>query len=414
MKTNELRWKFGSALLVVLAVAASLAAGFGSCAVEASVEPSVVVDVTQWIYLTPGVPVDGANGVRTTTLVFSKSIAAFTDNLNFNAGRSALAELFTFSYENGETVPAVRATALVKAAEGVYILTVTNVPKLEIGGKVLVTINTPGITPATRVWLLNEEPVEPELGHIATLLEFRFRKQDNSSLDSDVLAQIDQQQRTVAVLVPYGTPLGALTPTLTLNPGSRSSQVGENDFSNPPVSYTITAEDGITENEYLVTVETAEELTEPPVIDQMITGISLDFITAPVSGENPSPALFGLGQTTTIPFESEKWTAVLIWSIDDNYIDDEQFGVFDTLYTHRDSFWGGAVYTATVVLSAKPGFTFNGVLANSLSYSDYGHTTPADNEHGQITNIAGSGNTLMVTIVFPATAEDRAGFGFEV
>jgi hypothetical protein len=422
-KAKVLPWRFGRAPFAVLVFAGAFAAGLGACAVEASVEPSVAVDVgTQWIHLIPGVPVDNSNGIRTTelTLVFSKSIAVFTDDLNFNAGRGALAALFTFTPANGEaggeegTPTKLQATALLKNAEGVYILSVSNVPKDDRGGEVLVTINAPGITPPSQVWRLDEQPVAPALGHIASLTEFRFKALDNAAfLSADVVGRIDQQLKTVAVTVPAETPLGDLTPALTLNPGS--SAEGGTDFTAPSVIFTVTAEDGITEAVYFVTVTAEDEPSTAPDSGtvQVITdsGELYLIIGAPECGKVPFPSLMGHEQITSMPFETAQYTGVVIWSIDANSINGKERGVFDTNYGQYDNFWSGAVYTATVVLAAKPGYTFTGVTANAFAYSSYGHTAPADNEDGQITNPVGSGSTLTVTIVFPVTEEDMAEIG---
>jgi uncharacterized repeat protein (TIGR02543 family) len=58
------------------------------------------------------------------------------------------------------------------------------------------------------------------------------------------------------------------------------------------------------------------------------------------------------------------------------------------------NFAPSTIYQATINLTAKTGYTFAGVGADSFSHD--GAET--------VTNVAGSGNTLTVTIVFPATA----------
>jgi hypothetical protein len=399
-KIKVLPWGFGSALLVVLVFAGALVAGLGSCEVAASLEPSATSTAdgdTRWIRLIPDVPVDGSDGIRTTklTLIFSKSVAAFTDYLNLNTGRDALAKLFTFSYQNGE-LP--YATAFTKDGEGVYILTVSNVPKDDSGGDVTVTIKTSGITPPTQVWRLDAQPAAPVLGHIALLIEFRFKAVDNPALSADVVGRIDQQLKTVAVVVPAETPLGDLTPDITLYQGGSSE--GGTDFTASPVTFTITAEDGITQSEYLVTVTAEDASSTPPETDtvHMITDLELGlFITAPETGEAPVPALQGPGQISSVPFETEQYTGVVVWTNNDT-----SYGVF-----YEDKFDWGFYYTATVVLAAKTGYTFTGVTANSCTYNAYDHTQP---NNGQITNPAGSGSTLIITIAFPLT-EDTAEVG---
>lgn len=56
-------------------------------------------------------------------------------------------------------------------------------------------------------------------------------------------------------------------------------------------------------------------------------------------------------------------------------------------------FLGNTAYTATVTLTAAPGYTFSGVAQNAFTYTG-----------ATVTNPTGSGNTMTVTIVFPATA----------
>ncbi|GBU27104.1 hypothetical protein R84B8_00627 [Treponema sp. R8-4-B8] len=65
---------------------------------------------------------------------------------------------------------------------------------------------------------------------------------------------IDETAKTIGVTVPYGTEINALTPTVT-HTGASYSPTGAQDFTNS-VTYTVTAEDGSTQN-YAVTVTIA-------------------------------------------------------------------------------------------------------------------------------------------------------------
>ena len=56
-------------------------------------------------------------------------------------------------------------------------------------------------------------------------------------------------------------------------------------------------------------------------------------------------------------------------------------------------FLGGTSYTAHVSLTAKPGYTFSGLGANSFSFAG-----------ASVTHAAGSGNTLSAAVTFPTTA----------
>ncbi|XOQ48503.1 MAG: hypothetical protein ACFWUM_06240 [Eubacteriales bacterium] len=58
-----------------------------------------------------------------------------------------------------------------------------------------------------------------------------------------------------------------------------------------------------------------------------------------------------------------------------------------------EKFLGGTVYTATITLTAKPGYTFSSLGANSFTLTGA----------SSVTHDAGSGNTLTVTVTFPST-----------
>ncbi|MEP0114966.1 T9SS type A sorting domain-containing protein [Reichenbachiella sp.] len=69
-------------------------------------------------------------------------------------------------------------------------------------------------------------------------------------------ATIDRTNHTVAIEVANGTNVTSLEPTITLSAGAEFSPSGVQDFS-VPVSYTITGEDGITTQDWIVTVTEA-------------------------------------------------------------------------------------------------------------------------------------------------------------
>ncbi|MEQ9425104.1 MAG: MBG domain-containing protein, partial [Cyclobacteriaceae bacterium] len=68
-------------------------------------------------------------------------------------------------------------------------------------------------------------------------------------------ATIDPDNHTVSIEVPFGTVVTGLMPTVGVSPGATVSPVSEQstDFTNP-ATYTVTAEDGSTTQEYVVTV----------------------------------------------------------------------------------------------------------------------------------------------------------------
>ena len=69
-------------------------------------------------------------------------------------------------------------------------------------------------------------------------------------------ATVDNGAGTVAVSVPYGTDRSTLAPTITVSDGATVSPVSgaTADFSSGSVAYTVTAEDGVTQKVYNVTV----------------------------------------------------------------------------------------------------------------------------------------------------------------
>jgi len=74
---------------------------------------------------------------------------------------------------------------------------------------------------------------------------------------------IDAPNHTVSVVLPYGTDVTALAPTIALSQGATVSPLSgvAQDFTNP-VTYTVTAEDGVTTMPWMVTVTfTAPEFT---------------------------------------------------------------------------------------------------------------------------------------------------------
>lgn len=101
--------------------------------------------------------------------------------------------------------------------------------------------------------------------------------------------------------------------------------------------------------------------TADPASDKAITLLAIPGVTAPVRGANP----------VTTAIDTAQYTGVITWSPADS------------------PFAATTAYTANIVLTARAGWTFSGVAANSFAVA--GATT---------TNAANSG---MVAAVFPAT-----------
>jgi hypothetical protein len=142
-------------------------------------------------------------------------------------------------------------------------------------------------------------------------------------------------------------------------------------------------------------------------------------IGQPQNSVKPSPAQGGN------IMEATEYTGTVVWS------HPAEPGKTELYDPQNNMPWGEMVYTATLTLTAKSGYSFDGVAANAFTYSGaqgtdmtgsippasftpsaFGHGSPAGTTYGQITNAAGSGNTITVTIVFPKTTRAGLSLGF--
>ncbi len=104
-------------------------------------------------------------------------------------------------------------------------------------------------------WWYFSQPTPSNLSSDKSITSFNFE-----SLSPSVNGTVDNSAYTVTAVVPAGTDVTALTPTIMLSgdlasisPSSGTIQ----DFTNP-VTYTVTAEDGSTQS-YTVTVTKAAQ-----------------------------------------------------------------------------------------------------------------------------------------------------------
>ncbi|UOB19186.1 leucine-rich repeat domain-containing protein [Abyssalbus ytuae] len=88
------------------------------------------------------------------------------------------------------------------------------------------------------------------------ILSFVFKAANNKALNEDVTAEINQEDKTIAATVPFGTELTSLLPEVKISEKAAVSPTGTRDFSNE-VTYTVTAENG-TKATYKVIVNQAE------------------------------------------------------------------------------------------------------------------------------------------------------------
>ena len=170
--------------------------------------------------------------------------------------------------------------------------------------------------------------------------------------------EFDQTAYTIKVTMPAGTTVTNLTPTITVSTGAAVSPASEvaQDFSSP-VTYTVTAEDGSTQN-YTVTVEVQSQTN-------LISEVDVTGITTPVAGATPD----------TSAKDGTHWSAgTVTW--DPNH----------TAFAYETQ------YTASVTITAAEGYQFakEGAL-----------TATVDGEDAEVTRT--SDTVITVSYEFPAT-----------
>lgn len=115
------------------------------------------------------------------------------------------------------------------------------------------------------------------------------------SIEGQISAQISGTN--ITVVMPYGVPINNLTPTVTVFEGADYSPKGVQNFS-APVEYTVTAEDGVTEQKYTVIVTNKEPSTACEILSLSIPGQeSVTFDGTDISVEMP----YGVSLTNLTP-----------------------------------------------------------------------------------------------------------------
>jgi hypothetical protein len=97
-------------------------------------------------------------------------------------------------------------------------------------------------------------------------------------------------------------------------------------------------------------------------------------VTKPVTGNAPG----------IMPIDATEYTGTIAWYTDGN------------APISGGTFAAATVYKALVTLSAKSGYTFNGVLQNGFTYTN-------------ATTVSNTANSGTVTIIFPVTANETGG-----
>ena len=273
-------------------------------------------------------------------------------------------------------------------------------------------------------------PAPPPLSDAKAITAFDFK-----ALDPDVVGVIDEGAKTIILTVPFGTDVTALVPTIVYTGVSVSPAYGAAQDFTSPVNYTVTAEDASTQA-YLVTVtEAAPVITTTSTIangavtpsvtvtgtnfkagigvDDLTVGVGTTTLTLPTvsfvsateitvaftgtaaagdvtiqantSAFDPASLLVSNILTVTVPAavidiaaipgvtvpvtgatpvttisETAQYTGTVAWEPTDV------------------PFEGGKTYTATITLTAKPGFTLTGVAENFFTVAGAVATNPID------------------------------------
>ena len=162
---------------------------------------------------------------------------------------------------------------------------------------------------------------------------------------------VNEADHTVSVTVPEGTDVTNMAPTVTISAGALLTPAsGTPQNFTHPVTYTVKAKTGGTQA-YTV-----------PVTFAKTVNLAAIGITAPSVGETPKGS---------VP-ETVQYTGTVSWSPSDS------------------TFASAAVYTATVTLTPKAGYTLAGVPENFFTVS--GAQT-----------VSNSKNSGVITVVFPET-----------
>jgi hypothetical protein len=189
---------------------------------------------------------------------------------------------------------------------------------------------------------------------------------------SDLTATAGDKLVTLAWTDPEEADLGSIEISWT-------STLGDDDVKVSKGKLTYTAQGLSNETVYTFTlkaVDTAGNKSDGvsvrviPVAPELVSVLDLTkLVTRPKQGAQP----------VTTEIDTPQYTGTVAWQTQDGA-------------AHSGVFAASTEYQAVVALTAKAGFSFSGVAANSFRYAG-----------ATVTNEAGSGTTITVTITFPAT-----------
>ncbi len=160
-----------------------------------------------------------------------------------------------------------------------------------------------------------EVKVAPEviLGKESKIVAFKF-----AGLTPAVVATVDEGSRSIYALVPFGTDITKLVPTITISGDASISPKSnvETDFSRG-ITYTVTAMDGKTKTKYDVSVEVAKEANpNAPVItsvknaDNLMPGIGKIVVLGKNLRKEGKISRIKIGNTTLVGTVNEEGTEI--------------------------------------------------------------------------------------------------------
>ena len=223
----------------------------------------------------------------------------------------------------------------------------------------------------------------------AKILSFAFLAENNTALEEDVTAVIDEEAKIVTAEVPYGTDITALIPTVNVSPDATFTPEGAQDFSSEVV-YAITAGDESTQVDYTINVSFTAN-TEAKIVSFVFlaeNNAALDEdVTAVIDEETKTI-------TTLMPYGTNM-TSLLpdIEISEDASINPEGSGDFSNEVIYSVTAQDGSVVTYNVIVNidknpqlkaliaiyeANPGNTLGWDLENPDIGSWAGVTTDAD------------------------------------
>jgi hypothetical protein len=210
---------------------------------------------------------------------------------------------------------------------------------------------------------------------------------------------LNETNKTIEVSMPVGTDLSALIPVITLTgsgtPTVSPASLVAQDFSKGPVVYTVTAQDGSTQD-YTVVVKEA-----PRAIGNELTALTINGQVASTDG-TPNPVVSGTTSTVTVPVGTDVRALIPSFTIPDTATVSPASGA-------AQDFTNPVVYTVTAENGLKQDYTV--VVKEATRAPDKTFTALAIN--GQVPTSTTVPNpvltgTTLLTVTMPVGTDLRA------